>query len=132
MLHIALSDYDHENERHVEIAVSAKLEVEVERRVETNADYLADDAEIPEDWEDNCTLRFASEAELVEMVRELVDELLHACFAYFHEGVQIDDSDHARELVDRRLAAMTFAEPEVSKSEVYRRGEVERLLEFPR
>lgn len=124
MLHFSLSDYDHENERHVEINVGRELWVVVERRVETNTDYLAPDAEVPDDIEDTAQLYFADRELLVRFVNDLIDELLSVGFVYFADGDEWD-SDEARTEVARQLEQARFARVDLV-------GLVEEMSGFPR
>lgn len=103
MPELLFSDYDHENERHAEITLHEDFSVSVERRVETNSDYLKPGAELPADWSDSQELRFDSAAEACCFVEMLSDVLLDRCFAYFDDGDEVDDSDDAREAIAAML-----------------------------
>lgn len=130
---IRLSDYDHENERHVEIWVWPDLKVQVDRRIETNSDFLAKGAPPPDDWHDACSIQFGEEEELISFVTELASELLQACFSYFDEDdEEIDDSDDSRVLIANALAQKKLSSPGGEPSQMDLRDKLKELLDFPR
>jgi len=73
--HLSLSDYDHENERHVEISIWPEGTMIVSRRIETNRDYLANDAPVPDDWSDDQKLAFSSGQELIAFCQSRLSKI---------------------------------------------------------
>ena len=128
--HLSLSDYDHENERHVEISIWPEGTMIVSRRIETNRDYLANDAPVPDDWSDDQKLAFSSGQELIAFCKRLTDELIQACFVFFDAGEEVD-SDDARDAIEAALAKAVF---KLDGSSATEPGDeqLEQLLEFPR
>jgi hypothetical protein len=63
MTYLSFADYDHENERHVELTLMEGCRLVIERRIETNTDYLASGASAPDDWSDEHTLEFRDAAQ---------------------------------------------------------------------
>lgn len=99
MINLTFIDFDHENERHVEVSLLPGLRISIDRTIETNPDYLSSGADAPEDWEDSRELEFATGADARSFVNALADELLDNCFAFFHDDEEVDDSDVARGII---------------------------------
>jgi hypothetical protein len=134
---LLLIDFDHANERHAELTVSpTRLQVDIERRVETNSDYLTPGTAAPPDWSDSVALRFATGDDLQQFVVSLSDQLLDRCFAYFDDDEsEVDDSDDARTDIARRLADVTYAESATGPDTLARpefAAQLAELLTFPR
>lgn len=125
-------DFDHENERHAEIKLSSGCRLTVDRWVETNEDYLATGADVPEEWSDIQEFELASADDLHAFVTALTEELLDACFDFFDDMEQVD-SDEARESIAATLAAYDeeAANPEGLSGEAAL-ALVDELTSFPR
>jgi hypothetical protein len=100
------SDYDHENERHIELAVDG-LTVKLWRRLEFNADY-APDVEPPEDWVGTSELKFADANAVAAFLQALGEALIQSCFSYFPDDEELS-SDEAREAWAKFIAALPAA-----------------------
>jgi hypothetical protein len=103
MTSLLFIDFDHENERHAEIELLPGLRVAIDRSIETNADYLAADAEAPDDWSYSRELGFATADDARAFVSALADRLLDQCFAFFDDDEEVDDSDDARDAIAELL-----------------------------
>ncbi len=122
-MHLSFSDYDHENERHVEVSVGPGFCVSVERRIEINPDYLAPDAELPDAWEHSADVFFPDADALKTFIRAYAALLIENCFMLYADGEE--HGEHALERIDTELAALSL-EP-VSSAAI-----VESLADFPR
>jgi hypothetical protein len=123
-LEASFSDYDHENERHVELQVRGR-KVSVSRWLDFNADY-APDVEPPPDWSDSVEHDFENEAELAAFLQALGEALIQNCFSYFPKNIELA-SDEARAAWARFLERIP-AEP----SGVVDTAAIDAIVDFPR
>ena len=122
-MHLSFSDYDHENERHVEVSVGPGLCVSIERRIEVNPDYLAPDAELPDEWEHSADVFFPDIDALKAFIRAYTALLIENCFMLYADGEE--HGDDALERIETELTTLSL-EP-VSLPAI-----VESLADFPR